>query len=270
MDKKAKINQKGLRFIVLNIGLAILLGLAILTGLILWLQAYTQHGQEVEVADVVGLSTAEAEMLLQGQGLRMVVVDSTYSDKVPFGAIVDQDPKPHSHAKNGRAIYITINATTKRQVAMPNLQDLSYRQAETTLRGLGLRVDENYEYRPSTYRDLVLDVKSGGRSIRPGDKLPVGTKVKLVVGYGPGTEQVTVPDVLGMNLQEARFALLSKGLTIGAVQYDEEDHTQALVYRQTPAPGTRLTEGETVSLRLSANTDKVASPYAKDDQDEWF
>ena len=115
MDKKAKINQKGLRFIVLNIGLAILLGLAILTGLILWLQAYTQHGQEVEVADVVGLSTAEAEMLLQGQGLRMVVVDSTYSDKVPFGAIVDQDPKPHSHAKNGRAIYITINATTKRQ-----------------------------------------------------------------------------------------------------------------------------------------------------------
>ena len=270
MKKMGFFDKSDLKFVGWNVVLAGVVLALILVFLVIWLRGYTQHGQEVEVADVRGIVCEEAQPILAEQGLVLVVIDSTYSDKVPFGAIVDQDPKPHSHAKNGRAIYITINATTKRQVAMPNLQDLSYRQAETTLRGLGLRVDENYEYRPSTYRDLVLDVKSGGRSIRPGDKLPVGTKVKLVVGYGPGTEQVAVPDVLGMNLQEARFALLSKGLTIGAVQYDEEDHTQALVYRQTPAPGTRLTEGETVSLRLSANTDKVAPPYTKDDQDEWF
>ncbi|MBL1828591.1 PASTA domain-containing protein, partial [Klebsiella pneumoniae] len=85
-------------------------------------------------------------------------------------------------------------------------------------------------------------------------------------------EQVTVPDVVGLTLQEARFQLLSKGLTIGAVQYDEPDNGQnkAVVYRQTPAAGRRLIEGETVALHLSNDPDKVKTGSQKDEEDEWF
>lgn len=272
MEKKGKNIKKGLRLVSVNFLLAAILLIGLLVGLLSWLKTYTQHGEEIEVIDVTGLSSAEAEMLLQGQGLRMVIVDSTYSDKVAFGAVVEQSPVAHSHVKNGRAIYLTVNASGKRRVTMPNMQDMSYRQVETTLRGLGLRVDENYEYRPSTYRDLVLDVKYNGRSLRPGDQLPMGAMVRLVVGFGQGTEQVTVPDVVGLTLQEARFQLLSKGLTIGAVQYDEPDNGQnkAVVYRQTPAAGQRLIEGETVALHLSNDPDKVKTGSQKDEEDEWF
>ena len=158
---------------------------------------------------------------------------------MPFGTVVDQDPKPQSHAKHGRLVYVTINATTKRQITMPNLHDMSYRQAETTLRGLGLRVDSIYEYEPSAYRDLVLDVKANGQSIQPGDKVPVGTKVRLVVGFGRGTEEVEVPSVIGFTLQDARSLLLSRRLTIGAVNYDEpaEEGVEQFVYSQSPTAG---------------------------------
>ena len=100
-----------------------------------------------------------------------------------------------SHAKHGRAVYVTINATTRRQVTMPDLQDMSYRQAETTLRGMGLQVDTIYEYEPSEYKDLVLDVKAGDESLTPGTRVAVGTLVRLVVGEGPSksTEPVTGP-----------------------------------------------------------------------------
>ena len=151
MEKKGFFDKTDLKFIGANIVLALLVGVAILIVLIAYLRRYTEHGIEVEVADVRGMVQAEAEPILGGQQLVLVVIDSTYSDKVPFGTIVDQDPKPGSHAKHGRAVYVTVNASTKRQVTMPDLQDMSYRQAETTLRGMGLEVDIYYYYFNSVY-----------------------------------------------------------------------------------------------------------------------
>jgi beta-lactam-binding protein with PASTA domain len=274
MEKKGFFDKTDLKFIGANIVLALLVGVAILIVLIAYLRRYTEHGIEVEVADVRGMVQAEAEPILAGQQLVLVVIDSTYSDKVPFGTIVDQDPKPGSHAKHGRAVYVTVNASTKRQVTMPDLQDMSYRQAETTLRGMGLEVDTVYDYEPSAYRDLVLDVKSMEGSLRPGQKVPVGTKVRLVVGFGRGTEQVEVPMVVGLTLQDARSLLLSRRLTVGAVTYDEpaQEGVPQYVYRQIPSAGEQLLEGETVALKLSKDIEKAATGAnnSKSEEDDWF
>ena len=268
-------DRSGLKFVGINVLIAVLILIGILIGLIFWLQTYTQHGVEVEVMDVRGLVMAEAEPLLADQGLHVVVIDSTYSDKVPLGTIVDQDPKPNSHAKHGRAVYVTINATTKRQIIMPDLHDISYRQAETTLRGMGLEVDTIYDYEPSAYRDLVLDVKSNGVTIQPGEKVTVGTKVRLVVGFGRGTEQVEVPSVIGMSPVDARRVLLSHRLTVGAVTCDEaveEDGTPLYVYQQIPAAGEKLIEGEMVALKLTMDAEKavVGTHSNEPEDDNWF
>ena len=274
MKIKGIFDKSDAKFVGINILAAVIIGIIILVSLIAWLRSYTEHGVEVEVTDVRGMVEAEAQPLLAAQGLNLVVIDSTYSDKVPFGTIVEQDPKPNSHAKHGRSVYVTINATTKRMVVMPNLQDISYRQAETTLRGLGLRVDSVYIYEPSAYRDLVLDVRSGGVSIKPGDKIPVGTRVRLVVGFGRGTEQVEVPSVVGLTLQDARSMLLRHRLTVGAVYYDEpaEEGAAQYVYRQIPNAGEKRIEGETVTLHLSQDVEKAATiNHANDpEEDGWF
>lgn len=274
MKKMSFFDKSDLKFIGWNIVLAIVVGIGILVALIAYLRRYTEHGVEVEVADVRGLVEAEAVPVLSEQGLHLVIVDSTYSDKVPFGTIVDQDPKPNRHAKHGRAVYVTINATTKRQITMPNLQDISYRQAENTLRGMGLKVDTVYDYEPSAFRDLVLDVKCNGASVQPGEKLPVGTKVRLVVGFGRGTEEVEVPSVIGLTLQDARSLLLRHRLTVGAVIHDEpeEEGVTQYIYRQTPNAGERLIEGETVALRLSQDIEKAATGVINEnnEEDTWF
>ena len=87
MEKRGFFDLSDLKFVGWNIVFAALAGIAILVGLIYWLRGYTQHGVEVEVEDVRGLVVAEAEPILNAKGLRLVVVDSTYSDKVPFGTI---------------------------------------------------------------------------------------------------------------------------------------------------------------------------------------
>lgn len=275
MRKSSLFDKSDAKFLGLNLVLALVVGIGILVGLIAWLRTYTQHGVEVEVNDVRGMVLSEAEPLLAAEGLVLEVIDSTYSDLVPLGTIVDQNPKPFSHAKHGRAVYVTINATTKRQVVMPNLQDMSYRQAETTLRGMGLVVDTIYDYEPSAFRDLVLDVKRDGESILPGDKLPVGTQVRLVVGFGRGTEEVEVPSVIGMSPVDARRVLLSHRLTVGAMTCDEaveEDGTPLFVYQQIPAAGEKLIEGETVALKLTMDPEKAATGTLSNEpeEDNWF
>ena len=275
MGKKNIFDKSDAIFLGINILLAIVVVVIILVSLIAYLKSYTQHGVEVEVSNVRGLAKEDAEAVLDQQGLRLVVIDSTYSEKVPFGTIVEQDPMPDSHAKLGRAVYVTVNASGKRQIPMPNLQDMSYRQAETTLRGLGLIVDTIYDYEPSAFRDLVLDVKRNGESVLPGDKLPVGTQVRLVVGFGRGTEEVEVPSVIGMSPVDARRVLLSHRLTVGAVTCDEaveEDGTPLFVYQQIPAAGEKLIEGETVALKLTMDPEKAATGTLSNEQEEdnWF
>ena len=273
MVKKSLFDKSDLKFVGWNMVFALVIGLGILISLIIWLRGYTQHGVEVEVEDVRGLVVTEAEPILQAQGLQLQVVDSTYSDKVPFGTIVEQDPKPQSHAKHGRAVYVTINATTKRHITMPNLHDMSYRQAETTLRGLGIRVDTVYDYEPSAFRDLVLDVRVDTGSVQPGQRLPVGTKVRLVVGFGKGTEYVKVPNIVGLTLRDARSLLLNNRLTVGAVNYaePEEEGVAQYVYRQVPDAGDKLLEGETVTLYLSADIEKAVKGTTNEHEEEsWF
>lgn len=275
MGKKNIFDKSDAIFLGINILLAIVVVVIILVSLIAYLKSYTQHGVEVEVSNVRGLAKEDAEAVLDQQGLRLVVIDSTYSEKVPFGTIVEQDPMPDSHAKLGRAVYVTVNASGKRQIPMPNLQDMSYRQAETTLRGLGLLVDTIYDYEPSAFRDLILDVKAHGQSVQPGEKIAVGTKVRLVVGFGRGTEEVEVPSVIGMSPVDARHVLLSHRLTVGAVTCDEaveEDGTPLFVYQQIPAAGEKLIEGETVALKLTMDPEKAATGTLSNEpeEDNWF
>ena len=275
MGKKNIFDKSDAIFLGINILLAIVVVVIILVSLIAYLKSYTQHGVEVEVSNVRGLAKEDAEAVLDQQGLRLVVIDSTYSEKVPFGTIVEQDPMPDSHAKLGRAVYVTVNASGKRQIPMPNLQDMSYRQAETTLRGLGLLVDTIYDYEPSAFRDLILDVKAHGQSVQPGEKIAVGTKVRLVVGFGRGTEEVEVPSVIGMSPIDARRVLLSHRLTVGAVTCDEaveEDGTPLFVYQQIPAAGEKLIEGETVALKLTMDPEKAATGTLSNEpeEDNWF
>jgi beta-lactam-binding protein with PASTA domain len=97
----------------------------------------------------------------------------------------------------------------------------------------------------------------------------------LVVGFGRGTEQVEVPNVLGLTLTDARSLLLNHRLIVGAVSYDtpaEEGVTQ-YIYRQEPRAGERLLEGETVTLRLSPDIEKAANATVMENtnhEEEWF
>lgn len=273
MKEQQQPSKSATKFVVTNILIAAGVAVVLFVSVVIWLRHYTLHGKEVTIPQVTGMTQEEAEIVLRGSGLYLVVVDSTYSDKAPLGTVVEQTPPALSHAKPDRPVYVVMNARTKQLIPLPELHDVSYRQAEATLRSIGLRVAK-VEYEPSLYPDNVLDVRAGGMSLNEGTRLPEGSGVTLVVGRRQGNSMVSVPSLLGMSLAQARSTLLKMGLTIGAYQYDVEPTPETLeryiIYQQSPTEGATLQEGSTVNIRLTTDIERAIISDTPQKSDESF
>lgn len=268
---KKFLNTK-LGFILLNAGIAVVAGVILLFIVFGWLKHYTQHGVEVTVPNVTGMQYVEAEQCLADSSLQLVIIDSTFSNTVPLGTIVEQNPSEGSSAKKGRAVYAIINSSYHRQVEVPNLQDISYRQAQATLLAMGIKVG-NIEYEPSEYRDIVLDLHYQGKSLTPGEKLNEGTAITMVVGRGKGTEKVKVPSLQGKRLAEARSQLINVSrLTVGFIQYDETPNVENIdsfvIYRQSPTPGTMVLEGTGIEVSLTLDIEKAITTNISEEKED--
>ena len=171
-------------------------------GLFWWLDVYTRHGESEVVPDLQGLSLSEATSALTSHQLSLSVYDSVYSRTAKPGTVVEQNPKPGELVKHGRKIYVSINSINRPLVVVPDLEDLSLRQARVAVEGAELVVAD-VVYCASKYKDLVLSAESNGRKIGHGDRLPVGSPVRLNVGAGTTDNE----EVYYMNHPELRDQL---------------------------------------------------------------
>lgn len=149
------------------------------------LDIYTRHGEFVTVPAVRRMQAEDAVALLARYGLRSEVIDSVYVDDIVKGAVVEQIPREGSSVKDNRIVFLTVNSNLSRKVTVPDVRDMSYRQAVAILVGVGLPEPE-IEYVSSEYKDLVLDVVYNGVSVDRGQKLPINSRLRLFVGNGMG------------------------------------------------------------------------------------
>ena len=273
IDKKNSFFQTKVGQIVQHLLIAAGVVVLVFVGLLFWLHHYTQHGVELSVPNITGLYVEEAQITLAAQGLQLSIIDSTYSQKTPLGTLLEQNPKAGSKVKKGRTIYAIQNARFRRPIIMHELRDLSLRQAESTIKALGLTVGDII-YEPSTYRDIILDIRIDTMSVTAGTSLPEGSVVNLYVGKGPGIQQVSVPSIIGKTLAEARSWLMGHALSLGIVEYDveptEETREQYVVYSQNPQGGTEVVEGTTVHIKLSMDIEKSVTTDNIEDEEEFF
>lgn len=147
------------------------------------LDIYTRHGEAVVVPDVKGMGVAEAEKVFRNNGLTCVVADSTYVKNLPAGSILEYNPAAGQKVKEGRTIYITINALDIPLMTVPDVADnSSLRQAEARLLASGFKLAQ-IQY-VAGEKDWVYGVKYKGRQLATGDKVPNGSTLTLMVGNG--------------------------------------------------------------------------------------
>lgn len=177
-------------FTQLAIAISIILGLMFL--LLQYIKFSTNHGEEITVPSLSKLSVEQAEEKLDVIDLEYVLLDTTdYNPDYPKFSVVKQDPLAGAKVKSGRKIYIKINSSGFTAVRIPNLIEQTLRQAEPSLKSIGLEVGE-ITYKPYIGKDMVLEMSQNGKELKPGDKVLKSSKIDLVVGDGKvGFEEET-------------------------------------------------------------------------------
>ena len=147
------------------------------------LKLYTRHGKAVLVPDVKAMALPDALRILDRVGFRYDIIDSLFVDEAVPGTIVEQTPAGGSKVKEGRIVYLSINAYSPRMITCPKVADMSMRQALSTLESRGV-TDIKVQEVPWEYPDLALGLQYRGETLEAGDKIPAGSTVTLLVGNG--------------------------------------------------------------------------------------
>lgn len=147
-----------------------------------------------------------------------------------------------------RAVYVSSEPL----VAIPDVVGKQQYTAGADLDAAGFFTD-----RVSYQASLVY---SEGQVISPspvaGTMKPVGTAIALLVSSG--ASPVNVPDIVGMQLAEARVVLNQQGLRLGQVAFqDVEGIPVGEVMSQEPPGLARVAPGSPVTLIVSGTAEEV-------------
>ena len=247
----------------INLIIACILLIASLFILNRYLNKITKHGEKVVVPNIINKKISDLDDNLLNKGFRYQIMDSVWERKLPKGIIRDQKPAPGDSVKEGRKIYLTINARSDEMISLSIGRFVNgtstAREALVYISSIDIEHDSTILV-PHDYDNIVLGFKdTKGRILKDGDKLKAGSKIWLIVGHDGG-EKIRTPKVLGLTLKEAVSELKNKLLNVAVMETGDGaciegiDSSAARITMQRPACGDDIKIGKKVSIFYSCDT----------------
>ncbi|MCX6281895.1 MAG: PASTA domain-containing protein [Bacteroidetes bacterium] len=165
-----------------------------ITAFLLWvtfysLSWYTKHSDYIVVPDFRGQNISDIMHADRSGDFKFAINDSIFDPDKPKGSILSQDPYPGSRVKHNRMVYLTIVSIIPEKTAMPDLKDLTLRQAQSMLESSGLKLGKLI-FIKSFDEDAVQNQLLDNKVIAPGTKLEKGSVIDLQVGMGAKASQM--------------------------------------------------------------------------------
>jgi len=206
-----------------------------------------KHGEKVTVPNVVNMDVVEALDALSKYGLEMRKTGARNSSSIPEDYVVSQEPRSGSVVKEGTAVSVVISMGSK-TAEVPNLVGKSLREARVDLTTAGLRVGRFSRIYNASERETVL-----AQSPPSKQQVPRETPVSMLVSLGHRPREYKTPNFVGLSLEKASALLKSMNVSLGKIQR-KTDHSrpQGVILEQSPAPGSFIAEGSSVSLVANA------------------
>lgn len=168
-----------LKHFLIAIGITVILIWITLQGLS-W---YTKHNDYIVVPDFRGRYLQEVAGNPEFRNYQFSVIDSVFDADKPNGSVLTQDPFPGAKVKKNRMVYLTITSMVAEKTPMPDLRDLTLRQAQTMVEAAGLKLGK-IMYIPSFDADAVQNQYFEGHPIKPGTMISKGSVITVSVGMG--------------------------------------------------------------------------------------
>lgn len=226
----------------------------------------SSNAEVVVVPDLSNMTESKARAALNKLRLG-VSVQKGSSDDVPEGQVYDQSPA--SGVKVDVHTQVTIYISTgKETFTLDDVTDMDYNQAQSQLENDGLKVSLEFEYSDSVDKDKVIST-----SPKAGSQVSEGDTITITASKGKETKYVTVPYVIGYDIDTAISMIKDAGLTYSGKSSDYSDSVpEDEVMDQSIGSGQSVEEGTSISLTVSLGrrvtsytaTIPIESPFGVD------
>lgn len=196
--------------------------------------------EKIRVPSVIGMTGYGAIQKLHKAGFE--VNPKRQYNEAKAESVFNQDPQPDETAPKGTTITIWVSRGPQ-PVPVPSVLGYTYASAVSKLEGTGFDVIRQDQDSDEPVGMVIGQDPTAGTLLEP------GKTVTLTVSQGPGT--VSVPDVTGQFLEDAREQLIAAGFEVHVITQEVSDVTQdGIVISQFPEPADEAEEGSTVELTV--------------------
>ena len=224
-----------------------ILGVLLLGALAFGIYKLTQPdaAPEKEVSDVVGMQYDVAKRALEQDGFTVAEPVEEASEDVAKGDVISQNPEAGTKAAEGDEIELTVSSGPG-DVAIPQLTGFQFRDAKELLESdkYGLKVKRNNQESSAPENEVINSNPPQGTEVAR------GSTVTLLVSQG----QATVPNLVGMDVDDAEDALKDAGLKSSTTE-EPSAQPEGIVTAQSVPQGQQRPRGSTIELTVSSGPD---------------
>ena len=208
---------------------------------------YVGYNNEHYLPDVRGEYLEKATYQLRSLRFNTKPILIPYSESHTPGTVIKMFPRAFTKVKEGRTIDLTI-AGKDEDIEIPDISNLSLRNAKLTLTKLGLGIDTIiYEY-----DNVISDGYISFQLPRKGQTVKSSTNMTLGVSRGAPPDYYIIPDIVNYSLTRARKTIINKGLRVGEITYEfQPDLVPNTVIEQNMTAGMRISFPASINLLVS-------------------
>ncbi|REK19335.1 MAG: Stk1 family PASTA domain-containing Ser/Thr kinase [Actinobacteria bacterium] len=214
------------------------------------IDVYVSTGSaETQVPPLIGQTLENATALLESAGLTVGTVSERPDAEYAEGVVVEQSPASGNLVGTGTAVNLVVS-TGPELVEVPDVVEMTEREATAALQDLGLKVTVTDEYSNEVAEGLVIETDPVA-----GTEAETGDTILLVVSLGP--EPIDTPNLTGLTEEQARALLADLGLELNVSQATApvvDPNQNGLVVEQFPEVGTTVFPGDVITVTLGEYT----------------
>ena len=212
-------------------------------------------GRYGEAPRLVNLPKTQAVAAARQEGFELTYAEAAYSEEVAKDVVMSQDPPVGTKLVKGGTITLVLSLGKERH-KLPDVTGMDISAAKAQLENTKLRVKEGEKQYSDLPAGVVLSLDpKAGTELKPGDT------VTLVVSKGKAP--ITMPNVVGKNVNDARAELQALKLTV-LEQLKDSSEPAGEVLAQTPTEGSGVDKDAEVKLEISKGPPFVVMPRVVD------
>lgn len=247
-DKENKSVSKSKNFMNGIMGFFAALAVAVIGGYILISSLFIP--KEVEVPELIGLTEIKAKELLEENNLLIKVNRRVFDSEFEEGTIISQSVDNGRDVQEKSIIGVTISKGVE-QVSVPDIVGMYSVEAEALLKTKGLSFGEKkYEYSSQYTKGMIIK-----QTPEENAQLETGHSVDIVLSKGKEIVYTEVPDVLSLNLYDAKNLLEGKSLRVRVHEEYSDEVLEGRIISQNYRAYSSVEEGTYVTIVVSLGVD---------------